>query len=34
MLDKLLDVLIGWPAVVAISLAVWFGARLWKRHGT
>lgn len=34
MVDKLLDVLIGWPAALAISVAVWMGAKLWQRHGT
>lgn len=33
MIEKLLDVVIGWPAAVAITIAVWIGATLWRRQG-
>lgn len=33
MMDKILDVVIGWPAALVISIAVWIGAKIWTRQG-
>lgn len=32
-MERMLDVLIGWPAAVLISVAVWLEAKIWERHG-